>query len=150
VKTFGVLVFGIEYAAMKMNRSVYFQLCSSRPSMLKALVLGAVSTLGLLFTSVAQAQSPADIAQYKTVAQRIERQRMQDFAEVKRLMGGNVPENVCQQGNLPGKVREICDRFDNNSRTILQQSGMSVSKFNEVIRFCQQNPNPKECPARPR
>jgi hypothetical protein len=135
---------------MKMNRSTYFHLGFSRPSMLKALLFGVASTAGLLFNGVAQAQSPADIAQYTTVAQQIERQRMQDFAEVKRLMGGNVPENVCQQGNVPGKVREICDRFDNNSRTILQQSGMSVSKFNEVIRFCQQNPKPKECPARPR
>ena len=132
-----------------MNRSVYFQLCSSRPSMLKALVFGAVSTLGLLFTSVAQAQSPADIAQYTTVLQQIEPQRMKYMAEVKRLMGGNPPENVCQQGNIPSKVREICDRFDSNSRTILQKSGMPVSKFNDVIRFCQQNPNPKECPPRP-
>lgn len=135
---------------MKMNRSVYFQLCFSRPSRFKALVLGAVSAVGLLSTSVAQAQSPADIAQYTTVARQIELQRMQDFAEVKRLMGGNVPENVCQQGNLPSKVKEICDRFDNNSRTILQKSGMPVSKFNDVVRFCQQNPKPKECPARPR
>lgn len=135
---------------MKMNRSVYFQLYSSRPSMLKAIVFGAVSTVGLLFTSVAQAQSPAEIAQYTNVARQIELQRMQDFAEVKRLMGGNVPENVCQQGNLPSKVREICDRFDSDSRTILQKSGMPVSKFNDVIRFCQQNPKPKECPPRPR
>lgn len=131
---------------MKMNYST-FQSGFSRPAML---LFGIASTAGLLFNGVAQAQSPADIAQYKTVAQQIERQRMQDFAEVKRLMGGNVPENVCQRNDVPGKVREICDRFDNNSRTILQQSGMSVSKFNEVIRFCQQNPKPNECPARPR
>jgi len=135
---------------MKMNRSVYFQLCSSRSSMLKALVFGAVSTVGLFFAGVAQAQSPADIAQYTTVARQIELQRMQDIAEVKRLMGGNVPENVCQQGNLPSKVREICDRFDTHSRTILQKNGMPVAKFNDVVRFCQQNPKPKECPPRPR
>ncbi|MBM0741985.1 DUF4168 domain-containing protein [Phormidium sp. CLA17] len=132
-----------------MNRSMYFPLRFSRPSMFKALLFG-VSTVGLLFNGAAQAQSPADIAQYTAVARQIEQQRMLDFAEVKRLMAGNVPENVCQQGNIPSKVREICDRFDNNSRTILQKSGMSVSKFNEAIRFCQQNPKPKECPARPR
>lgn len=135
---------------MKMNRSVYFQLGFSRSSVLKALLFTAASTVGLMVSGIAQAQSPADIAQYTSVARQIELQRMQDFAEVKRLMGGNVPENVCQRNDIPGKVREICDRFDDNSRTILQKSGMPVSKFNSVIRFCQQNPKPKECPARPR
>jgi hypothetical protein len=150
LKTFDVLVFGIKYAAMKMNRSINFQSRFSHPSTLKVLAFGVVSTVGLLFTGVAQAQSPADIAQYTDVARQIELQRMQDFAEVKQLMGGKVPDNVCQQGNIPRKVQEICDRFDSNSRTILQKNSMPVSKFNEVVRFCQKNPKPKECPARPR
>lgn len=118
--------------------------------MLKALVFGVVSTVGLLYTGVAQAQSPADIAQYADVARQIELQRMKDFAEVKQLMGGNVPDNVCQQGNIPNKVREICDRFDRNSRNILEEKRMPVAKFNAAVRFCQQNPKPKECPPRPR
>ena len=150
MKTFDVLVFGIEHAAMKMNSSIDFQPRFSHSSTLKALVFGVVSTVGLFFTGVAQAQSPVDIAQYADVARKIELQRMQDFAEVKQLMGGKVPENVCQQGNIPKKVQDICDRFDSNSRTILQKSSMPVSKFNEAVRFCQKNPKPKECPARPR
>ncbi|MEX0269972.1 DUF4168 domain-containing protein [Leptolyngbyaceae cyanobacterium UHCC 1019] len=133
-----------------MNRSIDFQSCFSHPSTLKALVFGVVSTVGLLCTGVAQAQSPADIAQYADVARQIELQRMQDFAEVKQLMGGKVPDNVCQQGNIPSKVREICDRFDRNSRNILEEKRMPVAKFNAAVRFCQQNPKPKECPARPR
>lgn len=133
-----------------MNCSLYFQSRFSRPSVLKALLLSALSTMGVVSSGVAYAQSPAEISQYTNVARQIELKRMQDFAEVKRIMGGNVPENVCQRSDVPGKVREICDRFDSNSRTIIQQNGMSVSKFNDIVRFCQQNPKPKECPARPR
>ena len=136
-----------------MNRSTVLQLgqlpLSRRPS-LKFMMMGALSTLslvsGLLLTEVAHAQSPAEIAQYTNIAKQIERQRMQDYAEVKQLMGGNVPENVCQQGNLPPQVRKICDRFDARSREIIISNGMTVPKFNEITRYCQKSPKPAECP----
>ncbi|MDX2240932.1 MAG: DUF4168 domain-containing protein [Leptolyngbyaceae cyanobacterium bins.302] len=129
-----------------MKRSSVFQF-SRRPSYS---MMGALCALGLasslLLPEVVQAQSPGDIAQYTKVAQQIERQRMKLYSEVKQKMGGNVPENVCQQGNLPPDVRKICDEFDSVSRDIITSNGMTVGKFNEVFRFCQQSPKPKDCP----
>lgn len=113
-------------------------------------LLGAVSVVGIV-TNVAMAdlvhaQTPAEMTQYTKIAQQIERQRLQEYAKVRGLMGGTVPENVCQQGNLPQPVRDICANFDATSRNIITSNGMTIPKFNEITRFCQQTPKPKECP----
>ncbi len=110
--------------------------------MLSALSLGA----SLLLSDIAHAQTPADMALYTNIARQIERQRLQDYAEVKQLMGGNVPDSVCTQGNLPQPVKRICDRFDATSRDIITRNGMTIGKFNEITRYCQQPSKPKECP----
>jgi hypothetical protein len=133
------------------NRSLDSGLVHPRPHWIQTLIVGTCSILsvavGILPAQISQAQqSPADLEQYTNIAMQIERQRMQDYAEVKKLMGGTVPDNVCQKSDIPPKVREICDRFDKNSRDIIQASGMSIGKFNEITRYCQQNPKPKECP----
>lgn len=136
-----------------MNRSPVLQLVQlplslGRPSF--KLLMGTLPLLGLmsslLSTEIAQAQSAAEMTQYTGIARQIERQRQQDFAEVQQIMGGKVPENVCQQGNLAQPVRKVCDRFDSTSRDIITRNGMTVTKFNEITRFCQQSPKPKECP----
>lgn len=131
------------------NRSLYSRLV--HPRLLQTLMVGAFSAFSvassMLPTQIAQAQqSPTDLEQYKNIALQIERQRMQDYAEVKQLMGGTVPDNVCQRSDIPQKVREICDRFDKNSRDIIQANGMSITKFNDITRYCQQSPKPKDCP----
>jgi len=113
-------------------------------------MMGILSALGLgaslLLSDIAHAQTPAEMALYTNIARQIERQRMADYAEVKQLLGGNVPENVCGQGNLSQQVRKVCDRFDSTSRDIITRNGMSIGKFNEITRYCQQSPKPKECP----
>lgn len=133
------------------NHSLYLRLVHPRPRLLQTLALGTLSALsvisGIVPAQIAQAQpSPTDLEQYKTIAVQIEQQRVQDYAEVTRLMGGTVPDNVCDRGDIPSKVREICDRFKKSSRDIVQANGMSVTKFNEITRYCQQSPKPKECP----
>lgn len=133
------------------NHSLYLRLVHPRPRLLQTLAMGTLSACGVIVgiipTQLAQAQpSTTDLDQYKNIAVQIEQQRMQDYAEVKRLMGGTVPESVCQRGDIPPKVREICDRFEKSSRDIIQANGMSIPKFNEITRYCQQSPKPKECP----
>jgi hypothetical protein len=96
---------------------------------------------------MAQAQQPpVDMALYTKIARLIERQRMQDYAEVKQILGGKVPEGVCQIGNMVPQVKDICDRFEGKSREIIQANNMTVGRFNEITRFCLQSPKPKECP----
>ncbi|MDX2231817.1 MAG: DUF4168 domain-containing protein [Leptolyngbyaceae cyanobacterium bins.349] len=134
-----------------MNRSIFRFDQFFRAYRLPILAMvGAVSALGVVSVGLADGAyaqvTPADMALYTDIARKIERQRMKDYAEVKQLMGGNVPENVCQQGGLSAQVRKVCDRFDSTSRDIITDSGMSVAKFNEITRYCLQSPKPKECP----
>lgn len=137
-----------HYAIM-MNRSIVLR-PFSQTSLFRTVMVGSLSALGvcsaILSAQVSHAQSPNELAQYTNIARQIERQRLQDYAEVKRIMGGNVPANVCQRGDVPPQVREICGRFESDSRDIITRSGMSVAKFNELTRYCQQSPKPKECP----
>lgn len=130
-----------------MNRFTFSQ---PRQRSTKPWMLGVLSVLslmaGMVMSEAVQAQSPEELEKYTSVARQIEQQRMQDYNDVKRIMGGKVPENVCKQGDVPAQVRQICDRFDSRSREIITQNGMSVPKFNEITRHCQQSPKPKECP----
>lgn len=132
-----------------MNLLTVLRLSPNR-SLAQSLLVGSLSVLGLtsamVLSEVVHAQAPGDMTQYTRVARQIEQQRMQDYAEVKQIMGGTVPENVCQRRDTPQKVQDICGRFENTSRDIITRNGMSVTKFNEITRYCQQNPKPKECP----
>ncbi|XHX80186.1 MAG: DUF4168 domain-containing protein [Stenomitos frigidus ULC029] len=91
------------------------------------------STLGLGDAAYAQSPTPP-VSQYARAALLIEQQRQQDHAEVKRIMGGNVPEDVCRQQNIPSAVRDICDRFLKRSAEIIKGNGLTISQFNEITR----------------
>ncbi|MBW4475191.1 MAG: DUF4168 domain-containing protein [Stenomitos rutilans HA7619-LM2] len=110
-------------------------------------VVGALSTMGLLvsyapllmqqspFIGVAYAQSSStQVSQYARAAFYIEQQRQQDYAEAKKIMGGNVPEDVCRQQNIPSAVHDICGRFLKRSAEIIKDSGLTISQFNELTR----------------
>lgn len=132
-----------------MNRSIVLRPLPTA-SFLRVAILGGFSVLGLcsalLIADAGQAQSASDLNLYGDIARKIERNRRDQYNQVKQIMGGNVPANVCQQGGIPGEVRKICDRFEDQSRDLITGSGMSVSTFNELTRYCQQNPKPKNCP----
>ncbi|HEY9615696.1 MAG TPA: DUF4168 domain-containing protein [Microcoleaceae cyanobacterium] len=132
------------------------------PTLSRVVMVGILSTAGLLAgltphvsfhgssllseTAAYAQQPPGDLGKYTKVARQIERQRMQYYAEAKQILNGNVPDNVCQQKNLPGGVREICDRFDRKVRDILAEHKMPVSEFNQLTKFCSAKPKPDGCP----
>lgn len=110
-------------------------------------VVGAFSAIGLLgnyaplltqsssSTGVAYAQSSSpQVSQYARAAFYIEQQRQQDYAEAKKIMGGNVPEDVCRQQNIPAAVNDICGRFLKRSAEIIKDSGLTITQFNELTR----------------
>lgn len=120
----------------------------TRQSRSRATVLGAlVATLTLsgyaaypaqqafdyVFGAPAHAQS-SDVAKYAKAAYEIEKLRQSRYAEAKRLMGGNVPGDVCRQQDIPGNVRSICDSFLSESRQIIERNGMTATQFNEMTR----------------
>jgi hypothetical protein len=81
-----------------------------------------------------QAQSDELIVRYARAAYEMEMLRRRDFREVKQLMGGNVPDDVCDRSNIPGQVQAICGRFSGRLDGILSKHGLSRSDFNSVHR----------------
>jgi hypothetical protein len=123
-----------------------------RPSLNAApqiFLVGALSTIGFiasyasplmprsmpLLGEVAYAQaSSSQVGQYARAAFYIEQQRQQDYAEAKKIMGGNVPEDVCRQQNIPSAVHDICGRFLKRSAEIIKENGLTITQFNEMTR----------------
>ncbi|MBW4695353.1 MAG: DUF4168 domain-containing protein [Lyngbya sp. HA4199-MV5] len=110
-------------------------------------VVSALSAIGLLasYTPLLTQQSPSigvayaqstspQVSQYARAAFYIEQQRQQDYAEAKKIMGGNVPEDVCRQQNIPSAVHDICGRFLKRSAEIIKDSGLTITQFNELTR----------------
>ncbi|XGW00197.1 MAG: DUF4168 domain-containing protein [Leptolyngbya sp. BL-A-14] len=110
-------------------------------------VVGALASMGIVVSyaplliqrtptmgaAYAQAGS-APVSQYARAAFYIEQQRQQDYAEAKKIMGGNVPEDVCRQQNIPSAVHDICGRFLKRSAEIIKDSGLTIGQFNELTR----------------
>lgn len=121
---------------------------SSIHGVTQVFVVGALSTMGLLTSyapllmprstpliGAAYAQTSApQLSQYARAAFLIEQQRREDYAEAKKIMGGNVPEDVCRQQNIPSAVHDICGRFLKRSTEIIKENGLTIPQFNELTR----------------
>jgi hypothetical protein len=94
--------------------------------------VGATHLGEIQWSGIALAQSSDKVARYARAAYEIERLRQQHYAEAKRILGGNVPGNVCRQQNIPGPVRSICSRFDAESAKIVRRHGLSTGEFDEI------------------
>jgi hypothetical protein len=92
----------------------------------------AQPVLEYVFGSPALAQTQADVAKYARAAYDIEKLRQSRYAEAKRLMGGNVPGDVCRQQDIPANVRGICNDFLRESGDIIKRNGLTVSQFNAI------------------
>lgn len=97
-------------------------------------------TVRLQSDSAAYAQSSSQITQYAKAAYDIEQLRQRQYARAKRIMGGNVPDDVCQRQNIPGAVRGICNDFLEKSADIIRQHGLTPSQFNDITRRKERDP----------
>jgi Domain of unknown function (DUF4168) len=112
-------------------------------------IAGILSLVGVVsvFSGQAQAQQPpGDLGKYTQVARQIEQQRLKYYSDVKQIMGGNVPENVCTQGGLPANVRQVCNTFNESVYKILSDNRMDAGEFKRLKEFCDRSPKPGQCP----
>ncbi|HIK18711.1 MAG TPA: DUF4168 domain-containing protein [Leptolyngbyaceae cyanobacterium M33_DOE_097] len=93
-----------------------------------------------VWVSVAQAQTPAQINEYARVAFEIEQMRRKNYAQAKRIMGGNVPEDVCRQQDIPSAVKGICDDFTRRAADIIKRSALTPAQFNDITRRRDRDP----------
>lgn len=139
---------------MMMNRSHQIHRVLNR-----SMLLGALSSIAVLagwtpnfseqskmFDAAAYAQDqPTAFTRYVRAAVEIERTRQRLLDQVKQLTGGNVPNNVCQPGNIAqlnegvrGQVKQICDSFSAQAVQIVTRNGLSREEFNRYQKQAQQ------------
>ena len=81
----------------------------------------------------------SEFNRYVRAAFAIEKQRRQMMGQVKQIMGGNVPNNVCANldqvsANIRGQVQEICQNFASFAGNTVKSYGLSPVQFNQYQR----------------
>jgi hypothetical protein len=100
----------------------------------------SLSAQGFDWSTIALAQSADEVVRYSRAAYEIEQLRQRNYAKAKRIMGGNVPEDVCQRQNIPGEVQRLCGDLQADSMRIIGEHGLSPAQFNRITRDRQTNP----------
>ena len=67
----------------------------------------------------------------------MEPSRQSAYDEIKKIAAPDPPPNIaCNSGNtfsgLPGNARQIAVNYCNQSRQIVQDSGLSIERFNQI------------------
>jgi hypothetical protein len=66
----------------------------------------------------------------------IEIQRKQAYQEISRILGKSPPAITCNQresfNNLPANAQRIAVDYCNNSKKIVQDSGLTAAQFNAI------------------
>jgi hypothetical protein len=76
------------------------------------------------------------IKRYATAVLLIETQRKQAYQEILRILGKSPPAITCNQresfNNLPANAQRIAVDYCNNSKKIVQDSGLTAAQFNTI------------------
>jgi Domain of unknown function (DUF4168) len=95
----------------------------------------------VVWSAVASAQSLSKVRSYAGAVLEIEPLRRRAYREVRRMMNGNLPNDVCRQGQLPSNVRSICTDFFDESANIIRKNNLSIGEFNELTQRSQSDTN---------
>lgn len=92
-----------------------------------------------LFDTVARAQNVSDdeVQNYARAILDMEPIRQSAYNDIKKIVTPEAPPNiVCSTnstfGGLPGNARQIAVSYCNQSRQIVQNSGLSIERFNQI------------------
>lgn len=112
----------------------------------KSFFIGSLATVGFFASSIVSsakvdAQNASvdgnEIVKYARALLIIEQSRLQAFDEIKKISGGkDVPAIVCNKPQtidvLPKKARDIAKNYCQRSQSIVQDSGLSIQRFNNI------------------
>jgi hypothetical protein len=88
-----------------------------------------------------------EIESYAQAVLAMEPSRQQAFGEIKKLMGGEIPQIVCNDSNsinkLPRQAKEIAVNYCNRSQKIVEENGLSIERFNKITMELQGDNNLK-------
>jgi len=119
----------------------------------KSLIVASIATAGLLagvvpslsntsptlvFGTAAQAQeiSSEEITNYARAVLAIEPRRLAAVQEIKGKLNGSIPQVVCNEtksiNRLRGDVRGLAVSYCNLDKQMIEQNGLTVSRFNAI------------------
>jgi hypothetical protein len=83
-------------------------------------------------SSAVLAQTTNQIRSYAGAVLDIEPLRKRAYRDVRQMMKGSVPSDVCRIGQLPGNVNSICSSFFDESANIIRRNNLSINEFNDI------------------
>ena len=89
-----------------------------------------------------------EVTNYAKAVLGMEPVRQQAFEEIKKLIGSkDIPQVICNDSTsvnaLPGKAKDIAVNYCNHSQKIVEDSGLTVERFNKITLEIQNNNNLK-------
>ena len=122
------------------------------------LILATIATASLIFGTfgfnsqgIAQTLNinNTEVTNYAKAVLGMEPVRQQAFEEIKKLIGSkDVPQVICNDPTsinaLPGKAKDIAGNYCNHSQKIVEDSGLTVERFNKITVEIQNNNNLKK------
>ena len=128
-----------------------FTFCNSNKIGLRIYTASVLSILGILCGLVPEVQERSlsvsaiayaqeytndEVLNYAKAGYKVELLRRQIYKEIKMIVNEPPPNIVCNQEqtleNLSGDVREIAERYCNESRQIVQDHNLTINRFNEL------------------
>ncbi|MGB5633901.1 MAG: DUF4168 domain-containing protein [Waterburya sp.] len=144
------MMLNVESAVPKSNK-LYVRIISSSVLALISLTGGFIPEISMgshdakeiswLKTSLArdaygQQFTPEETENYAKAGYEVELLRREVYKEIKNLMNEPPPNIVCDQqstiDNLQPEVKEIANRYCNQSQQIVQQNNLTINRFNEL------------------
>lgn len=137
-----ISMLSVNLTLSKLNK-IYISLISSSILAGIGLIYGltpniSVQSQSISFSINANAQqfSTEEIENYAKAGYEVELLRRRAYKEIKNLIDQPPPNIVCDRQetleNLDSQVREIADRYCNQSLQIVQQHNLSINRFNQL------------------
>jgi hypothetical protein len=140
----------LKHYRSRLNKNLTFTLLVSVLTV-TGIVSGVVPQLSLekvqlSFSNVVLASnvSDGDLQKYAQAAKRIENLRISALSRIEQIVGKQkTAQLACHQPNtinaLPADAQNIARDYCQKSENIVKQSGLSISKFNDITRAIQQD-----------
>ncbi len=94
------------------------------------------SSLSFATHAYAQIYTPEEILNYAKAGYKVELLRQEVYKEIKNIINQPPPNIVCNQQqtlqSLPDNVRQIANRYCNESRQIVRDHNLTIDRFNEL------------------
>jgi hypothetical protein len=97
-------------------------------------------TAHLSWSTIVLAQTANQIRNYAGAVLDIEPLRRKAYRDVRHMMKGTVPSDVCRLGQLPGTVNSVCSSFFDESADIIRKNNLSINEFNDITQRSKTDP----------